>query len=82
MTGSVKPIALLRRHFRKLMGFAAAQPSYGLQEPVERRIGQRGNHFQFAPPLDLQMDQSAFPAASRLRPRGGGLRRRLSSARA
>jgi hypothetical protein len=42
----------------------------------------RGNHFQFAPPLDLQMDQSAFPAASRLRPRGGGLRRSLSSARA
>jgi hypothetical protein len=57
-------------------------PSCGLQEPVERRIGQRGNHFQFAPPLDLQMDQSAFPAASRLRPRGGGLRRSLSSARA
>jgi hypothetical protein len=55
---------------------------YVLQEPVERRIGQRGNHFQFAPPLDLQMDQSAFPAASRLRPRGGGLRRSLSSARA
>jgi hypothetical protein len=27
MTGSVKPIVLLRRHFRKAMGFAAPYPS-------------------------------------------------------
>jgi len=30
MTGSVKPIALLRRRFRKAMGFAALYPSYKL----------------------------------------------------
>jgi hypothetical protein len=40
------------------------------------------NRSRFGEPLDLQMDQTAFPAASRLRPRGGGLRRSLSSARA
>ena len=38
------------------------------------------NRSRFGEPLDLQMDQSAFPAASRLRPTGGGLRRSLSSA--
>ena len=36
-----------------------------LQQLVERRIGQRGNHFQLAPFLDLQIDHSAFSAASR-----------------
>lgn len=51
-------------------------------EPHRLAAAITGHHFQFAPPLDLQMDQSAFPAASRLRPRGGGLRRSLSSARA
>jgi hypothetical protein len=35
------------------------------------------NRSRCGEPLDLQMDQSAFPAASRLRPRGGGLRRSL-----
>lgn len=36
-------------------------------EPHRLAAAITGHHFQFAPPLDLQMDQSAFPAASRLR---------------
>jgi hypothetical protein len=36
-----------------------------LQQLVERRIGQRGNHFQLAPFLNLQIDDSAFSTASR-----------------
>jgi hypothetical protein len=29
----VKPIVLLRRHFRKVMGFAPLYPSYGSNKP-------------------------------------------------
>ena len=66
-----------------MMGFAAAQThptgcksACQASDSVSAAITCNSRHLS-----GTQMDQSAFPAASRLRPTGGGLRRSLSSAR-
>jgi hypothetical protein len=40
----VKPIALLRRHFREAMGFAALYPSYSVNERKVGKGAQRRSH--------------------------------------